>query len=270
MEDTWHVLFGCDVTNRCWRIAGLSNVIDPRVATFDNSSSLILDVFSREDSMTAGRVAVMIEVLWRNRNNMIWNNESENYSKLGLHALASWQEWHMAQESVPRAHDQVQITSWIPPPFGMFKCNLDAGFNNIRGTSNRGWCVRNSMGSFVFAGAAWDVGISPVLDMEALALKEDMLNAIDLGLDHVIFESDSQNVTNVIRSNLIGISEFSFIISSIKSLLLSFPNFEVKFVKRQANSVAHTLAKAADSWTRRSLFYTIPPCIEPLLYNEMS
>src|SRR4051794_16035296 len=116
----------------------------------------------------------------------------------------------MAQESDPRVHDQVTNTSWIPPPFGMVKCNVDTGFNNIRRTSNRGWCVRNNMGSFVIAGAAWDVGISPVLDMEALALKEAMLNAIDLGLDHVIFESDSQNVTNAIRSNHNGISEFSF------------------------------------------------------------
>ncbi|XP_058741001.1 uncharacterized protein LOC131613338 [Vicia villosa] len=247
MEDTLHVLFGCDVTNRCWRIAGLSNVIDPRIATFDDASSLILDIFSQEDSMTAGRVAVMIEVLWRNMNNMIWNNESENYSKLGLHALASWQEWHMAQESDHRVHVQVTNTSWIPPPIGMVKCNVDTGFNTIRGTSNRGWCVRNSLGSFVIAGAAWDFGISPILDMEASVLKEAMLSAIDLGLDHVIFESDSQNVTNVIRSNHNGISEFSFIISSIKSLLLSFPNFKVKFVIRQAHSVAHTLAKAADS-----------------------
>ncbi|XP_058775282.1 uncharacterized protein LOC131649539 [Vicia villosa] len=227
-------------------------------------------LFGREDSMTAGRVAVMIEVIWKNRNNLIWNNESDNFSRLGLHALSSWHEWHLAQESVIRVNNQHASTSLSPPGVGMVKCNVDAGFNISRGTSNWGWCVRNHLGSFVVAGTSWDFGLFPILEMEALALKEAILNVIDLLFDHVIFESDCQRVTQAIQSNHNGISEFSYIISSIKSLLTSFPNFEVKFVKRQANSVAHTLAKVADSWTRRSLFYTNPPYIESLLINNMS
>lgn len=37
----------------------------------------------------AGRVAVMIEIVWRNCNNMVWNNECEVYSTFGLHALCN-------------------------------------------------------------------------------------------------------------------------------------------------------------------------------------
>lgn len=44
-----------------------------------------------------------------------------------------------------------------------------------------------------------------------------------------------------------GNSEFTFIINYIKLLLLDVSNFEVKFAKRQANMVAHTLAKASNS-----------------------
>jgi hypothetical protein len=42
-----------------------------------------------------------------------------------------------------------------------------------------------------------------------------------------------------------GISEFSFLISQINNILFCNPNFEVKFIKRQTNMVAHTLARAA-------------------------
>jgi hypothetical protein len=35
------------------------------------------------------------------------------------------------------------------------------------------------------------------------------------------------------------------------------PNFEVKFVKRQANSVAHKLAKATNLWVSPCVFYSI-------------
>lgn len=92
---------------------------------------------------------------------------------------------------------------------------------------------------------------------------------IQLQLDYVIFESDSQIMVQAHHTNYVGFSELSFIISSINILLHNIPNFEVKFVKRQANSIVHLLAKAANSWTRCSLFNLIPPYIERQLLNEM-
>jgi hypothetical protein len=66
-----------------------------------------------------------------------------------------------------------------------------------------------------------------------------------------------------------GNSEFSSIIGHIKNVLLVNPNFMVKFSKRQANMVAHALARAAISWPRRYIVNTLPTCIETLLNNEM-
>jgi hypothetical protein len=66
-----------------------------------------------------------------------------------------------------------------------------------------------------------------------------------------------------------GSSEFSFIISNINNSLSCNPNFMVKFIKRQANMVAHTLARAAIFWSRRCTFETLPICITHLLNNEM-
>jgi hypothetical protein len=43
----------------------------------------------------------------------------------------------------------------------------------------------------------------------------------------------------------------------------------VKFSKRQANMVAHMLARVAISWHRRYIVNTLPACIETLLNNEM-
>jgi hypothetical protein len=45
--------------------------------------------------------------------------------------------------------------------------------------------------------------------------------------------------------------------------------FEVKYIKRQANMVAHTLARAAYSLSRRTIFDSTPRCIETLLSNEI-
>ncbi|PNX82461.1 replication protein A 70 kDa DNA-binding subunit [Trifolium pratense] len=43
----------------------------------------------------------------------------------------------------------------------------------------------------------------------------------------------------------------------------------VKFAKRQANMVAHKLARAAISWASRYYLERIPTCIETILINEM-
>jgi hypothetical protein len=42
------------------------------------------------------------------------------------------------------------------------------------------------------------------------------------------------------------ISEFSLIVNDFILLISSYVNFEVKFVRRQTNLVAHTVAKAVN------------------------
>jgi hypothetical protein len=66
-----------------------------------------------------------------------------------------------------------------------------------------------------------------------------------------------------------GVSEFSHIVCNINNVLLTNPNFLVRFVKRQTNLVAHTLARVASSWPRRCTFESIPLCITTILSNEI-
>jgi ribonuclease HI len=89
------------------------------------------------------------------------------------------------------------------------------------------------------------------------------------GMSQVIFETDSKSVVDAIHHFHGGNSEFSFIISTINNILSCNPNFKVKFTKQQANMVAHNLARAAISWTRRCIFETLPICITSILNNEM-
>jgi ribonuclease HI len=90
------------------------------------------------------------------------------------------------------------------------------------------------------------------------------------GLSQVIFETDSKSVVDAIQHFRGGYSEFSSIIGHINNVLLLNPNFMVKFIKRQANMVAHTLARVAISWSRRYIVNTLPACIATLLNNEMN
>jgi hypothetical protein len=74
---------------------------------------------------------------------------------------------------------------------------------------------------------------------------------------------------NVLSSSQEDLSEFSSLITHIKSLFKMNNYFEVKYVKRQANKVAHSLGKAAYSISSRRMFESIPRCIHTYLINEM-
>jgi ribonuclease HI len=108
------------------------------------------------------------------------------------------------------------------------------------------------------------------LEGESLALIEALRVLEQRGITHVVIEMDSKTVVDAIYHLRNGYFEFSLIISQINNILRCNPNFEVKFIKRQANMVAHTLARAAISWSRRCIFESLPPCILTLMNNEMS
>ncbi|XP_058783981.1 uncharacterized protein LOC131658734 [Vicia villosa] len=220
-EDEWHLFLTCTVTNQCWRAAGLSHLIDSRLHSFQDIKSLIFYICSKESKEVSGRFAVMLDVLWKNRNDYVWHNEQEEASTLGLKATYLWNEWFQAQERLTSNARLNHALEWSPPPVGWLKCNVDAAFNNNNGTTNRGWCVRNHFGNFIYAGIAWDPGTLRVIEAEALALKEAILRAISSNLEFVIFESDSQTVTQAVLSNKKGDSEFCLIIESILFLLSS-------------------------------------------------
>ncbi|XP_058783379.1 uncharacterized protein LOC131658061 [Vicia villosa] len=227
-EDDWHVFFGCLEVISSWRAASLYDVIFHRLHSFQDAKSVIFYICCKEDSNLAGRVAVMLEGLWKNRNDWVWNNEKEEATKLGWLALHKWQDWFSAQHIRHSEGNEENLLQWQPPSSGSFKCNVDAGFNRQLGTTNCGWCLRDDHGDFVIAGTAWDGGTLSIIEAEALALKEAIHGISTLHFGHVLFESDFQMVVQGLRSTASGHSEFNCIISSIKLLLLDLPHFEVK------------------------------------------
>lgn len=65
-------------------------------------------------------------------------------------------------------------------------------------------------------------------------------------------------------------AQFGNIVSASRSLFNSkFSNSRVEFVRRQANAVAHNLAREATLLASPVTYYDIPNCIESLIINEM-
>jgi ribonuclease HI len=109
--------------------------------------------------------------------------------------------------------------------------------------TSAGWCLRDYTANFIVADTSWKEGNCSIVEGEVNNLRQ----VENQGITHVIFETDSKSAVDAIHNSSSGLSEYSSIICNIKNVFNRNPNFVVKFIKRQANMVAHTLARVAIS-----------------------
>jgi ribonuclease HI len=270
-EDEWHAILTCSSSVQARHTAGLDSFLSNRMQHASSIRELILDVCVNESADDAGRFAMLAWVLWQNRNNKLWNAAQDTGRNLGFKTRYLWDEWNDVQQVTHRSRnsEQQQHHSWEKPPHGWFKCNIDAGFYKDANKTTTGWCLRDHMGRFIGAGTTWLNGNYSIIEGEAIALLEAMRALEQRRISNVIFKTDAKSVDDAIQYFRGGNSEFSLLVSNISNYLSNGQNFVVKFIKRQANMVAHSLARAAISWASRCTFETIPTCISSILVNEM-
>jgi ribonuclease HI len=275
-EEELHLFFNCDSIREAWHVMGLTNIIQSRLHLLTNVRNLIFDICRNESNMVAGQAAVLLWFAWQNRNNKVWNDTCSQARQIGHQAAQYWFQWatvHGLLQDQQQQNNPVpaatSLLSWQQPPHGYYKCNVDASFYNLTASTGWGWVLRDAHGGFKLAGSNIVPTTFSVIEGEAMALMEAMEEVIHRGFPYVIFESDSKLVVDAIYSRQSGVSEFSLLISHIQSLLRLHNYFEVKYVRRQANKVAHYLARAAFSMSRRRVFDSVPPCIETYLNNEI-
>jgi len=135
--------------------------------------------------------------------------------------------------------------SWVKPPGGTIKCNMDAAIFQNNAVAGYGICYRNSEGELLLGKSAIIHSSLSVLEAEAIALLEAMKLSISSRFHHVYYETDSKILTKAILSNTIHHNEFGDLVAQCRNLLITNSGFKVSFIRRQANRVAHSIARAS-------------------------
>jgi len=252
---------------------GLWNEVSYVVSNAGNISSTIFEILQHMQPSHHPIFNTLMWSIWKNRNNKVCNDSTDTCQTICNRATSLLQSWTNAQEvkqqgctrSTPR-HE----TTWTTPSPGRYKCNVDASFSEALDIVGIGMCIRDSEGAFVLARTEW---FSPITDVnigEAIGLLKAMVWVRDLHLWNMDFEVDSKTVVDYIYGKQIGVSDFSAIITHCVHLLCTdLMNSHVSFIRRQANEVAHSFAKAALSEASFCDYYHIPTCIESIIINEM-
>ncbi|MCH95758.1 cytochrome P450, partial [Trifolium medium] len=107
-------------------------------------------------------------------------------------------------------------------------------------------CIRDDQGRYVTAKTEW---LEPILDVEigeAMGLLSALKWVDELQLRDVDFEMDCKRVVDCLYSGRTYNSDFGDILRDCRNVLATnLVNSHVKFIRRQANEVAHRLAPEA-------------------------
>lgn len=75
-------------------------------------------------------------------------------------------------------------------------------------------------------------------------------------------------MVDAVKSKVVDRSEFRSIIDACCSLLSQESSYEVRFIRRQVNMVAHTLARAANSYASPFVAFDSPSFISDVLIHD--
>ncbi|RLM75407.1 hypothetical protein C2845_PM15G04630 [Panicum miliaceum] len=140
-----------------------------------------------------------------------------------------------------------QRVMWEKPPVGWMKVNTDAAFVSATGDRAGGAVVRNSQGEIVKATANFYKHLPDVLTSEALAARDGVMLAQELGVEQVILELDNSTLVTLLRSEDGGHCAIAGLWQEIRERSRVFGSYQISFVKREGNAVAHLCASKASA-----------------------
>ena len=151
-----------------------------------------------------------------------------------------------------------------------YKVNVDAAVFAKINASGFGVVVRNERAEVMASLATKRPSIQDSEEVEVLACRKASEFAMDAGFMDVVLEGDNSSVMWAISTGRANRSRLGHIYEDIQCLAASFQCFTIKFVKRSANGVAHSLARFARNvedelvWLEDSL----PPALVALYFDS--
>ena len=189
--------------------------------------------------------AMIISQLWTRRNKL-WVGEGEApLSKIFGLATDSLLGFQRVQSFAQPASRSVISTKWSPPPLGWVKVNFDGATFKERNLAGLGGVICDNKG-LIMAAFTQTIPLPILVEtVEVLAARSALVLANELSLNQVQLEGDSEIIINALSKGGKDSSSFGHILLDIKLLSSAFQCVSFSHSRRQANKVAHCLARSA-------------------------
>jgi ribonuclease HI len=123
--------------------------------------------------------------------------------------------------------------------------NIDASYDDNNGCGSTGAIIRDSSGEMITSTNNYIPQLVDALMMEAYALKEGMMLAEYIGGNRLIVQSDCMEVVEIIKNGGFMRNSAAAIYDECNIVWGGFQEISIKHLSREANQVAHELARQA-------------------------
>ncbi|KAM6553636.1 hypothetical protein CsatB_014398 [Cannabis sativa] len=270
-ESPEHALIFCSSLRPLWSKLQLWKVIDRGRA--GSLAELLVYLFEVLDADQFALLAMIWWWVWYDRNSVLFGKKQSRLDVIDVLAKEALMEFHgigaisggrvlgavvnggaglgvgnggVGQGRVGRGGVWTNGGRWCSPGVGDFVLNVDAAVTPGRGFAGFGGVIRGGDGVVWASWAVGAVGDYQVAVAELLALRAGLVWANRLGFSVVRVESDSSVVCSWINSPD-SILMFKPIVEEIISLLAAVGGGSCCAISRNANGVAHALAKSVTS-----------------------
>ena len=148
---------------------------------------------------------------------------------------------------------------WKKPCARWHKCNVDATLVRSRGFISFGAVIRSAGGDFIAAKSDILPSRFDPREAEAIGVKEALSWLKKFSFKSVVLEMDSLLVFNALHDKFYYPNGFGTIIANCRALAQSLGEVAFSFVRRSANSAAHTVAWVGSSMSGSGEWSLVPP-----------
>ncbi|XP_074327369.1 uncharacterized protein LOC141665289 [Apium graveolens] len=171
------------------------------------------------------------------------------------------------RETMPRVS-----AKWKLPVTGTFKLNVDASVYPGTNAFAVGMVLRNDTGNFMEARTYKYSGEVSVVEAETIGVREALswIKELRMQDEEITVESDSHITVNAIQKICTNYLEVGEIVEECKQILSSLNRVSVVFIRKNANRVAHEVARIPCLVNSYNVFTSPPTCLlEALAYDVL-
>lgn len=250
VESVIHVLWCCLGAQDVWGCG--SPLIQKCPSFFSDFAELISYLLSKLNADLMCLSVLIFHRIWLRRNRLIFEGHFSPPLKVFSEASSLFDDFKRHNSKEPLGLPSCSVGSnfgklWKPPSSGSFKVNWDASLNFNSEVVGLGCVIRNGEGIAIAAKCCVCKAVVDPVCAEAMAALAALDFYSELGVVSIECEGDSLQIIKGVSSTGHSLDRIGHFLDAIKQKAASFSVCKWSHCLRNANEVAHLLARRASS-----------------------
>ncbi|XP_059446647.1 uncharacterized protein LOC132178216 [Corylus avellana] len=231
-------------------------------------------LFHKCDQVDFAKFVSIARRIWLRHNEFIHDGLFAHPNIIVLQATQATEAFLALLGTGKPARDSASVSpvyKWQAPPQGWLQANWDARVDRNQACVGLGIIIRDHHGVMRAARNQIRKGCLDPTAAEGMAALLAIQTCVELGFSKVQLEGDAKSIIEAVKSGEPDDSATGQLTADIRSMVGAIPDWEMIHTRREANQVAHCLARAAIIHSMDKVWlYDPPDCIRDHLQADLS